>query len=281
LNFTRAGLICPKAAQPRMIDGTLNLPMTMHSRWTLRTAAALLAVPLLLPSGGAPFTATPAQAQGLSASAKTLPHPLFVAQARAKQAARVKTQGPPVAAKSSEMPPREPFTAAEDQVATISGMPDARFWADSETDYRKALPPQPGPWLILSSGGADGAFGAGLLNGLTAAGKRPDYAVVTGVSTGALMAPFAFAGSRYDAALRKAYTEVTAADVFEAGASTGESFVNSWPARFHRQASYAGAARQRRRGASRRPAPVRRHQQPRCRAQRGMEHGRDRRSWRR
>jgi len=214
-----------------MIDGTLNLPMTMHSRWTLRTAAALLAVPLLLPSGGAPFTATPAQAQGLSASAKTLPHPLFVAQARAKQAARVKTQGPPVAAKSSEMPPREPFTAAEDQVATISGMPDARFWADSETDYRKALPPQPGPWLILSSGGADGAFGAGLLNGLTAAGKRPDYAVVTGVSTGALMAPFAFAGSRYDAALRKAYTEVTAADVFEAGASTGESFVNSWPLR--------------------------------------------------
>ena len=44
----------------------------------------------------------------------------------------------------------------------------------------------------------------GLLNGLTAAGKRPDYAVVTGVSTGALMAPFAFAGQHYDEALRKA-----------------------------------------------------------------------------
>ena len=110
-------------------------------------------------------------------------------------------------------------------------MPDARFWADSEADFKAALPARPGPWLVLSSGGADGAFGAGLLTGLSAAGKRPDYAVVTGVSTGSLMAPFAFAGSRYDEAFRKAYTEVTAADIFEAGSSTGESFVNSWPLR--------------------------------------------------
>ena len=102
---------------------------------------------------------------------------------------------------------------------------------DSESDFKAALPSAPGPWLILTSGGADGAFGAGLLNGLTAGGKRPDYAVVTGVSTGALMAPFAFAGQHYDEALRKCYTEVTAADVFEAGTSTGESFVNSWPLR--------------------------------------------------
>ncbi len=50
------------------------------------------------------------------------------------------------------------------------------FGRISETDYANALPPQPGPWLILSSGGADGAFGAGLITGLTAAGKRPDYA---------------------------------------------------------------------------------------------------------
>ena len=110
-------------------------------------------------------------------------------------------------------------------------MPDARFWADSVDDFKNALPQQPGPWLILSSGGSDGAFGAGLLNGLTAAGKRPDYTVVTGVSTGALMAPFAFAGPRYDEALRKAYTTITAADVFEAGNTTGESFVDSWPLR--------------------------------------------------
>ena len=107
-------------------------------------------------------------------------------------------------------------------------MPDARFWADSVSDFSAALPPQPGPWLALSSGGADGAFGAGLLNGLSESGKRPDYAVVTGVSTGALMAPFIFAGQKYDGALRDAYTKVSAADIFEVG-GTPESFLDSWP----------------------------------------------------
>ncbi len=81
---------------------------------------------------------------------------------------------------------------------------------------------------ILSSGGSDGAFGAGLLTGLSAAGKRPDYAVVTGVSSGALMAPFVFAGKRYDDALRDAYTKITSGDIYEAGA-TAESFVDLWP----------------------------------------------------
>ena len=65
-------------------------------------------------------------------------------------------------------------------------------WPTRLPTFNKALPAQPGPWLVLSTGGSDGAFGAGLLNGLSAAGKRPDYAVVTGVSTGALMAPFVF-----------------------------------------------------------------------------------------
>jgi hypothetical protein len=135
---------------------------------------------------------------------------------------------PAVAAPQQKLPPRAPFTAADDAVASIPGMPDVRFWADSETDFEKALPPQRGPWLILSTGGADGAFGAGLLNGLSAAGKRPDYAVVTGVSTGALMAPFVFAGPRYDTALAAVYTHTSAADIFEVG-GTGESFLDTWP----------------------------------------------------
>jgi predicted patatin/cPLA2 family phospholipase len=140
---------------------------------------------------------------------------------------------PPAAAPAAppqppHLPARTPFTAADDAVATIPGMPDVRFFADSLADFKAALPQQPGPWLILSTGGSDGAFGAGLLNGLTASGNRPDFSVVTGVSTGALMAPFAFAGSRYDEALKNAYTAITAADVFEAG-STGESFADSWP----------------------------------------------------
>ena len=134
--------------------------------------------------------------------------------------------GPP----PPKFPPRAPFTAADDAIAAIPGMPDVRFWADSETDFNKALPAQRGPWLILSTGGTDGAFGAGLLNGLSAAGKRPDYAVVTGVSTGALMAPFIFAGARYDAALAAVYTQTSAADIFEVG-GTGESFLDTWPLR--------------------------------------------------
>jgi predicted acylesterase/phospholipase RssA len=126
------------------------------------------------------------------------------------------------------LPPRTPFTAAEDAAASIPGMPDARFWADSTADFKNALPSKPGPWLILSSGGQDGAFGAGFINGLSASGKRPDYAVVTGVSTGSLIAPFAFAGPRYDNALRDAFTKITSADIFEIGA-TPESFVDTWP----------------------------------------------------
>src|SRR6516164_1238598 len=135
---------------------------------------------------------------------------------------------PAPAAQPVHLPPRAPFPAADATAASIPGMPDARFWGDSESDFAKALPTLRGPWLILSTGGSDGAFGAGLLNGLTAAGKRPDYAVVTGVSTGALMAPFVFAGPRYDAALAAVYTHTSAADIFEVG-GTGESFLDTWP----------------------------------------------------
>jgi hypothetical protein len=60
--------------------------------------------------------------------------------------------------------------------------------------------------LAISGGAAGGAFGAGVLAGLTAAGQRPDFAIVTGVSTGALIAPFAFLGPDWDSQLIDAYT---------------------------------------------------------------------------
>jgi len=107
-------------------------------------------------------------------------------------------------------------------------MPDARFWADSEREYLRALPASPGPWLILSTGGEDGAFGAGLLSGWSKAGTRPEFSLVTGVSTGALIAPFAFLGARYDEQLRDAYTTISAIDIFEVGGK-GESFLDTWP----------------------------------------------------
>ncbi len=203
--------------------------MTMHKRWTVCTVAGLLSA-LFLVSSWALLAAAPAP--GLGGPAATASKPPGIVVARAQRAAPAgiakKPKQPSAASTQPKLPPRIPFTAAEDAVSVIPGMPDARFWADSETDFKNALPHQPGPWLILSSGGGDGAFGAGLLSGLTIAGKRPDYAVVTGVSTGALMAPFAFAGPHYDDALRRTYTHITAADIFEAG-GTGESFVDSWP----------------------------------------------------
>ena len=63
--------------------------------------------------------------------------------------------------------------------------------------------------LAISGGGEDGAFGAGLLNGWTRHGTRPVFDLVTGVSTGALTAPFAFIGPSQDAALRRVYTEIS------------------------------------------------------------------------
>ena len=66
---------------------------------------------------------------------------------------------------------------------------------------------QHGPiYLALSGGGADGAYGAGVLNGWTASGTRPEFTVVSGVSTGAMIAPFAFLGPSYDDMLRQLYT---------------------------------------------------------------------------
>ena len=67
--------------------------------------------------------------------------------------------------------------------------------------------------LVLSGGGSDGAFGAGLLNGWTASGKRPKFMAVTGVSTGALIAPFAFLGPGYDSTLREFYTQYSTKDI--------------------------------------------------------------------
>lgn len=60
--------------------------------------------------------------------------------------------------------------------------------------------------LALSGGGANGAYGAGLLVGWSERGDRPSFDIVTGVSTGALAAPFAFLGADWDDELQRAYT---------------------------------------------------------------------------
>jgi predicted acylesterase/phospholipase RssA len=68
--------------------------------------------------------------------------------------------------------------------------------------------------LALSGGGSYGAYTAGVLNGWSRSNNRPEFDVVTGISTGALIAPMAFLGPKYDTEMRHFYTEVRRRDVF-------------------------------------------------------------------
>ena len=87
--------------------------------------------------------------------------------------------------------------------------------------------------ILTLSGGADhGAFGAGFMNGWSASGTRPDFKFVTGVSTGAIIAPFAFLGSEYDAVLKEGFTTVDAEDIYQKrgiSALWSDSLVDSRP----------------------------------------------------
>lgn len=115
---------------------------------------------------------------------------------------------------------------------TIPHFPDVRGWAGQPSsaleedliasfaqESNEDFPPRPDgsvhyAHLALSGGGANGAFGAGFLNGWSLTGTRPVFKIVTGVSTGALMAPFAFVGADYDLALQKFYTTTSSSDIF-------------------------------------------------------------------
>ena len=118
---------------------------------------------------------------------------------------------------------RIPYTQAEAEAADIPGMGNVRFYADSPSyvfdRFRRpvfaaaAARHEPVTYLALSSGGSDGAFGAGFLKGLSESHQRLDYTIVSGISTGALMAPFAFLGSRYDGTLEDLYTSGYASDL--------------------------------------------------------------------
>jgi hypothetical protein len=147
-----------------------------------------------------------------------------------KAVAKKKAERKVGAARTEKSEPQEraTFTAEEEETATITGIPDARAWGDSESGFVRLLPRVPGPWLVISGGGSDGAFAGGVLAGWTQNGARPDFAVVSGSSIGSLIAPFAFLGSRYDDDIRKNFTAITAADVFEDRA-TRDSLFDHWP----------------------------------------------------
>ena len=98
----------------------------------------------------------------------------------------------------------------------------ARFWADDHgaigstiATGAKNLKKGQFNMLALSGGGANGAYGAGFLTGWTKSGTRPEFTIVTGVSVGALLAPFAFIGPERDAELTAMFTSGEAQDLME------------------------------------------------------------------
>lgn len=112
---------------------------------------------------------------------------------------------------SEATPPAAGWQPAPDQPMTIRTLgSDQRFSQLSSAGVAERLRAlrggEPFSILALSGGGAFGAFGAGAMVGLTRSGSRPEFTVVTGISTGALIAPYAFLGSTWDTRLREVYT---------------------------------------------------------------------------
>ena len=116
---------------------------------------------------------------------------------------------------------RTPYTQQEQAEAVIPGIPGARLWADNPaiaTGRRSVVsrvPVKQPTILALSGGGADGAFGAGLLTGWSARGTRPQFTFVTGASAGALIAPFAFLGPAHDDTLRSVFASGEMANLLQ------------------------------------------------------------------
>jgi hypothetical protein len=129
--------------------------------------------------------------------------------------------------------------------ATPVGYKGIRYWGDAELKkltevsavrleqvreaHRKdpTVPLDQAYYLAISGGGGDGAYGAGLLAGWTKSGTRPPFEVVTGISTGALTAPYAFLGPAYDGKLKEIYTTISDKDVLRSTGPLGALFGSS------------------------------------------------------
>jgi hypothetical protein len=148
--------------------------------------------------------------------------------------------------------PRTPVPVDQIYETTIPGMPDIRAWGGqlspefqrdiiesvgqelTATSGAKSDAPKKYAALAISGGGSDGAFAAGFLSGWSDAGTRPDFKLVTGISTGALIAPFAFLGSDYDEISTEVYTTTSTIDILDMNSIFGiifrsEAFAKSTP----------------------------------------------------
>ncbi len=110
--------------------------------------------------------------------------------------------------------------------ASFESEPQGEFDPDKDGKREYAI-------LVLSGGGSAGAFGAGFLTGWSKAGTRPDFKIVTGVSTGSLQSTFAYLGPEYDAQLTEVYTRYSTEEIYTKrsllGAVLGESAWDTAP----------------------------------------------------
>jgi len=151
----------------------------------------------------------------------------------------------------ASVPPRNAVPEELVDKATVPGGPTTRMWGDAlPENFDKRLEIFAGQladkgdedvftqridYLSISGGGANGAFGAGLLKGWTESGTRPEMWIVTGISTGALIAPFAFIGSSYDDELENLYTTMSTSDLINKRSLlkglTGDAMADTSPLR--------------------------------------------------
>ncbi len=145
-----------------------------------------------------------------------------------------------------------PPTLAIAEAATVPGLTGVRSWGDNVPkdavqEYHRIFPGLPRigqsaqraegrpviKVLALSGGGPDGAFGAGLLSGWSARGNRPEFQFVTGISAGALIAPFAYLGPAYDEPMREMWTQYETSELITAqllpGLLGGSSLADTAP----------------------------------------------------
>ncbi|WP_170527435.1 patatin-like phospholipase family protein [Ruegeria lacuscaerulensis] len=127
---------------------------------------------------------------------------------------------------------RNPVSELDLESPQVPGIEGARYWADvapvniselleTAQRQRRTSGLSSDYTLTLSGGGEDGAFAAGILNAWSESGTRPEFMVVTGVSTGALAAPFAFLGSDYDDELKELYGGLPPSRIFRGRLVTG------------------------------------------------------------
>jgi predicted acylesterase/phospholipase RssA len=149
-------------------------------------------------------------------------------------------------------PRNVPLDAIAASKAAIPGIPFARIWGDEAPQHlvaeiEKHMPSvkrlassariidgRPHVFILaLSGGGSRGAFGAGVLAGWTDSGTRPRFDLVTGVSAGAIIAPFAFLGPAYDKALEHIWTQYETSELIVAqflpGVLGGSSLADTTP----------------------------------------------------